>query len=98
MFLYTGKVYEYVPADFNADCFTIENNHQTDIGNYIAKLTPRKHYTWKDGSTDTIELSYSIIKPGIIAKDNIDYDFIYLENNIRKSYINQNLYHKMDKY
>ena len=96
VFLYTGKMYEYLPADFNADCFTIENNHQTDIGNYIAKLTPRKHYTWKDGSIDTIELSYSIIKPGIIAKDNIDYDFIYLENNFRKSYINQNLYHKID--
>ncbi len=89
LFLYDGNEHILNKYDnFDTNTMKIENNQATDIGKYKAKISLKdtKNYTWADGSTTPKEIAYEIIHSGIVAKETSGYEYIYFDNNYRKSY------------
>ncbi len=86
----------YLPSGFDNATMVIENNVNSAVGEYTAKVTPNSNHQWSDGTTTAIEFKYRILPPGIVVKDGVNYDYLYIDsNNIRQSYGNSYM-HKLN--
>ncbi len=86
VFLFSDSAYEYMPEGFVSSQMTISNNIQTNVGKYKAIIALKPNYKWADDTMTALEFDYEIILPGIIVEDNLNWDYLYLQNNFRKSY------------
>ncbi len=95
-FIYTGQEITFLPDGFDASQMEITGNKNTDVGEYTAKVTPNSNYKWSDNTTTAIEFKYRIFPPGVVVKDGVKYDYLYIDsNNIKKSYGNSYI-HRID--
>ncbi len=96
-FVYSGSSITFIPSKFNSDQMKISNNSQTEIGKYVATVSPiSSNYKWNDNTSSPVEYKFEIIHPGVVAKDGTSYEYIYNENNIRKSYVSGKFIHKVN--
>ncbi len=95
-FIYTGQEITFLPDGFDASQMEITGNKNTDVGEYTAKVTPNSNYKWSDNTTTAIEFKYRIFPPGVVVKDGVKYDYLYIDsNNIRQFYGNSYM-HKLN--
>ena len=85
----------YEPEGFDSSQMTISDNIQTNVGKYTAKVKPDSNHKWSDDTKTEIEFEYVIVPPGIVLEYNINWDYLYLQNNFRKSY-SANYIHKLN--
>ncbi|WP_409969628.1 tail fiber protein [Bengtsoniella intestinalis] len=63
---YTGSTLTPVWNDYNSEKLTIDGiTSGTAVGTYVATFTPVEGYTWEDGTTGAVEVSWSITKASI---------------------------------
>ncbi len=96
IYIFNNSAYEYVPEGFESSQMTISDNIQTNVGKYTAKVKPNSNHKWSDDTKTELEFDYKIIPPGIVVEDNLNWDYLYLQNNFRKSYSANNYYHKVN--
>ncbi len=96
VYVFNNSAYEYVPEGFESSQMTISDNIQTNVGKYTAKVKPNSNHKWSDDTKTELEFDYKIIPPGIVVEDNLNWDYLYLQNNFRKSYSANNYYHKVN--
>ena len=65
--VYNGTLQTGVEA--NDEYYTITNNTGTNANQYTATLTLKSNYAWRDNSTDTLRISWSIAKYGLNVGD-----------------------------
>ena len=65
--VYNGTLQTGVEA--NDEYYTITNNTGTNANQYTATLTLKSNYAWRDNSTDTLQISWSIAKYGLNVGD-----------------------------
>ena len=97
--VYNGSQMEY-SLTIDDSIVEIVDNQVKDIGKYTAKLKLKdtNHYRWKDGSTEDKEYPFEIIHPGVVLKDNSNFDYIYKDsNNLRQSYKDNKIIHKVSE-
>ena len=95
IFIFNNSAYEYEPEGFESSQMTISDNIQTNVGKYTAKVKPDSNHKWSDDTKTEIEFEYVIVPPGIVLEYNINWDYLYLQNNFRKSY-SANYIHKLN--
>ena len=89
----------YLPTGYNSTSMKITYSEQTKLGTHTAKVVPDSNHKWSSG-TDNEELSFSfeIIHPGVVLKDNSNFDYIYKDsNNLRQSYKDNKIIHKVSE-
>ncbi len=63
-FSYDGKEHSFTPVGYNPSVMNIQGNKQTDIGTYTAVISlsykGKRNYTWTDGGTENVNLTYEI--------------------------------------
>jgi len=97
-FVYTGNNIEYFPIDFNNSTMEIKNNTKKDIGIYSVEVSTKLGYVWSDKINDQMSFSFEIIHPGVVLKDNSNFDYIYKDsNNIRQNYKDNKIIHKVSE-
>ena len=96
IFIFNNSAYEYVPEGFVSSQMTISGNIQTAIGKYTAIIALKPNYKWADDTKTALEYRYTITHPGIVVEDNLNWDYLYLQNNFRKTYSSNNYYHKIN--
>ena len=95
-FVFNNAEHTYLPSGYDSSQMVITGNKNTDVGEYTAKVTPNANHKWSDNTTTAIEFKYRIFPPGVIVKDGIKYDYLYIDsNNIKKSYGNSYI-HRVD--
>lgn len=65
--VYNGTLQTGVEA--NDEYYSIKNNTGTNANQYTATLTLKSNYAWRDNSTDTLRISWSIAKYGLNVGD-----------------------------
>ncbi|HRF36875.1 MAG TPA: hypothetical protein PLZ09_06200, partial [Clostridia bacterium] len=74
--VYSGAEIEYA---FNIDenLVAVSDNKATTVGKYTAKVSLKDsgNYCWEDGSTEDKEYPFEIIHPGVVLKDNSNFDY-----------------------
>ncbi len=97
-FVYTGNNIEYFPIDFNNSTMEIKNNTKKDIGIYSVEVSTKLGYVWSDKINDKMSFSFEIIHPGVVLKDNSNFDYIYKDsNNLRQNYKDNKIIHKVSE-
>ncbi len=99
LIVYNGAEQTYSPiGGFDSSLMKLENNQATEMGKYKAKLSllDNKNYAWDNGSSATIEIPFEIVHPGVLLNDNSEYEYIYSENNVRKSYSSGKYFHRVN--
>ena len=89
----------YLPTGYDSTSMKITYSEQTKLGTHTAKVVPDSNHKWSSG-TDNEELSFSfeIIHPGVVLKDNSNFDYIYKDsNNLRQSYKDNKIIHKVSE-
>ena len=95
-YIFNNAEQTYIPKGYNSSTMVITGNKNTDIGEYTAKVTPNANHKWSDNTTTAIEFKYRIFPPGVVVKDGVKYDYLYIDsNNIKKSYGNSYI-HRVD--
>ena len=100
VYIYDGQYKTFVPENFNSATMKIDYNFKKDLGKYTAKVSLKNGVksTWSDGTTDSIEYQFEIIHPGVVLKDNSNFDYIYKDsNNLRQSYKANKIIHKVSE-
>ena len=98
--IYENNGVEYLPQGFDTNVMSISNNIKKDVGKYTASvsLKDNKNYCWEDGSIEDKEYPFEIIHPGVVLKDNSNFDYIYKDsNNLRQSYKDNKIIHKVSE-
>ena len=99
-YVYNGNMFKFYPENFDANTMDIAYYMQKDVGKYTAQVSLKNswQFTWSDGTTDSIEYQFEIIHPGVVLKDNSNFDYIYKDsNNLRQSYKANKIIHKVSE-
>ena len=95
-YIFNNAEQTYMPKGYNSSTMVITDNKNTNVGEYTAKVTPNSNHKWSDNTTTAIEFKYRIFPPGVVVKDGVKYDYLYIDsNNIKKSYGNSYI-HRVD--
>ena len=99
-YVYNGNMFKFYPENFDANTMDIAYYMQKDVGKYTAQVSLKNswQFTWSDGTTDSIEYPFEIIHPGVVLKDNSNFDYIYKDsNNLRQRYKDNKIIHKVSE-
>ncbi len=99
VFMYTNNSQiNFMPENFDANTMEIKYNRQTLPGKYTAVVKLKDNYntTWTDGSIANLNYDFEIIHSGILPNDISGYEYIYKDNNVRKSYSSGKYFHKVN--
>ena len=73
VYRYTGQDLLFLPEGFDPATMTVSGNEQTLAGNYKAavSLLDDRNYSWTDGTTETVEIFWTVEK-ALITKPTSD--------------------------
>ncbi len=99
VFMYTNNSQiNFMPENFDANTMEIKYNRQTLPGKYTAVVKLKDNYntTWTDGSIANLNYDFEIIHSDILPNDISGYEYIYKDNNVRKTYSSGKYFHKVN--